>query len=152
MAVGLETRGRVIFSEPGHQGIELQAPLLEHEDAKKIIAEISEEKDGDKEINEDDIWKYSIDNLKGDLPIYPLVDNFPAGRRIITRVLREYEYDPEKRAPLIVVDGQGYVLLPSNGGSMPRRLCPVDDETAMPASEELAEISKIGDLHFGRRM
>lgn len=141
-AVGLECLGRLIYQEPGNAGIELQAPLLEHEDAKRILKEIKVgEVVKDEPVPEQDIFKYAIDNLHGSLSRTSIWHEFEIGRAKLNEWLISLEYDPNEKGPLFVVNGQGYIVIPGRG-NRPRYMYPVADETQMPDQNEFSEIVK----------
>jgi len=137
-AAGLECRGRLIYQRPGDPGTEMQAPLLEHADAKEILAAMKNGKDPQEpEFPEGEILRWAIQNAKGALSQMRLREAFD-GKVVQERLidwLATLDYSPEDRGPLLVVDGQGYIVI-AGRGNKPRRLWPVIDETRLPTDEE----------------
>lgn len=144
-AAGLECRGRLIFQEPGNPGVELQAPLLEHEDAKRLLAQLRESQPAQPAtIDPERVWRYSLANLGGRLPRDTIFEGLGVPRVPLGSLLAEWEYKPADKGPLIVLDGQGYIVLPARG-TLPRRLHAIEDETLLPNDGEISELIKVAN-------
>jgi len=141
-AAGLECRGRLIYQRPGDPGTELQAPLLEHPDAKEILATMKNGKGPQEpEFPEGEIIRWSINNVRGSLSRNRLLEEFNdrVTKESLTDWLATLDYSTEHRGPLLVVDGQGYIVIEGRGNK-PRRLWRVVDETNMPDVDEYEKI------------
>jgi len=143
-AAGLETRGRLIYQRPGDPGTELQAPLLEHADAKKRLELL---KNGtqpkEQEIPEQEIFRYAIGKMKGALSQTRLREQFnQITHEKMVDWLASLDYKPGDRGPIFVVDGLGYIVIEGRGNK-PRRLWPIHDETQMPTQQEYDQIVSI---------
>lgn len=145
-AVNLERPGRVVLQEPGEAGLELQSPLLEHRDARQIVADIASGREAapPPPVDHEALLRYSLSNLGGALPRLPLADHFGRGS-YVQRLLASWDYDPRAGEPVLELDGARFVVLPSNRGNLPRQLYPLNGSQP-PDPKEWSEI-----LHAEKR-
>lgn len=119
-AKGLGPQGRAIF-QFGITQVEVQVPLLENADLLRIIKNTKD--DGgevEKRLSMLDIFRYSVKHLRGSLSSRKLHDQFQTQISYNDLVDRLQAIDGQ----VVDVDGAEYVVRPSNGGAIPRRLVP----------------------------
>ena len=119
-AKGLGPQGRAIF-QFGIMQVETQVPWIEKSELLAIIKEAQEDGGAvEDRVSMLDIFQYSIAHLEGSLAVRELHDQFQ------TNISYNDLADSLKAMDDLVVDVDGveFLVKPSNGGAVPRRLVP----------------------------
>lgn len=147
-AKGLEAKGRLIYQFAGAEH-EAQGPWISIEQVQQVVNDaITGETSSESELAVPPMamFRHSIADLGGTLGVRQLYAHFKtlgASYNYITRSMQEYEYDPERRGPVITMDARSYIAVPgTNGGAprKPRRLYQLPDPDNLPDVDELAHL------------
>jgi len=149
LAKGLAVKGRLIYQFSGIEGIELQAPFIERDQVHEIVKRLSSGQQVERAqvaVPPEKIFRYGLDNLGGALPIKRLFGKFKGAcsRPYIINTMQEWEFRPADLGPIISLDSRQFIVLPGNGGRIPRRLHPVDSD-GLPT--DAAQLMKLIDSY-----
>lgn len=131
-AVRLPGVGHFIFGYRD-QRIHLKAPYLGPKMVEEIVAKVLVEKPVFEEIQihtvkPEDMFRYALQNLDGDFSwrkIWKEFRRYGVTREEIQKLGKKMEILPNDKTlddKIIVIDGQEYIMLPSDGGKQPRHL------------------------------
>lgn len=139
-AVGLELQGRAVFVQ-GSQQIYLQAPFIGPKEIEEAIEKIKNGGvvvESTDEITDTDLLKLVLYNFGGNAAWEPLFEavqhKLSAGK--IQDCLRRNEFKPDQAAPVLELDANKYLLVPSfqyRGGRTPRQLVKIETDDLLPA-------------------
>lgn len=150
-AAGLNHPGLAIYKF--HEQIRLQAPIATEAEVKDAIAAAGrKEVEVAPEMDATDLFNLALDNFHGNCAYKRLLqdsDGLMPERKMV-KILKEHEYDPSTRHPIIELERGRYILFkPHESGSI-RKLLPINGnipdsyDKAMALYNEEYEMPEVG--------